>query len=206
MSSYFPKCVRKIKLKTAPTLHTERLLLRSFTLEDASDVKQLAWNPNVASTIQCIEYPYIEGMAEDEIRRWGKEYIEKNGPNFAVTLRSNGTLIGNVELQIRRHLPYNDAFIGYWIGEPFWNCGFVQKQLKLSSGMGFVNAIWIRYLLTISNEIRHLVVCYRKLECGIGITFRKTRNIGGSGKIKLDIHCLRKNMKNHESHSNTPYR
>ncbi len=124
-------------MKTAPTLHTERLILRSFKLEDASDVKRLAWNPNVASTIQCIEYPYIEGMAVEEIRRWGKEFNEKNGPNFAVTLRSNGTLIGNVELQIRRHLPYNDAELGYWIGESFWNCGYCTEAAKVVIRYGF---------------------------------------------------------------------
>lgn len=118
-------------MKTAPTLHTERLILRSFTLEDASDVKRLAWNPNVASTLRCIEYPYIEGMAEEEIRRWSREYTDKNGPNFAVTLRSNGTLIGNVELQIRQHLPYNDAELGAWIGEQFWNCGYCTEAAKV---------------------------------------------------------------------------
>ncbi len=124
-------------MKTAPTLHTERLILRSFKLEDASDVKRLAWNPNVASTIQCIEYPYIEGMAVEEIRRWGKEFNEKNSPNFAVTLRSNGTLIGNVELQIRQHLPYNNAELGYWIGESFWNCGYCTEAAKVVIRYGF---------------------------------------------------------------------
>ena len=35
---------------TVPILHTERLILRSFTLEDAADVKRLASDPDVAST------------------------------------------------------------------------------------------------------------------------------------------------------------
>ncbi len=118
-------------MKTAPTLHTHRLILRSFRLEDASDVKRLAWNPNVASTIQSIEYPYRDGLAEEWIKRCGDYYIKDLGPNFAVTLRSDGTLIGNVELVIRRHLPYNDAELGYWIGEPFWNCGYCTEAAKV---------------------------------------------------------------------------
>lgn len=117
-------------MKTAPTLHTERLILRSFCLEDASDVKQLAWNPKVASTIQGIEYPYIDGMAQEWIEIHGKEHKKGNGPSFAVTLRADGTLIGNVELHIRRHLPYNDAELGYWIGEQFWNCGYCTEAAK----------------------------------------------------------------------------
>ncbi len=124
-------------MKTAPTLHTERLILRSFCLEDASDIKQLAWNPNVASTTSGIEYPYRDGMAEKWIETGVKEYKEGNGPSFAVTLRSDGTLIGNVELVVRRHLPHNDAFIGYWIGEPYWNCGYCTEAAKVVIRYGF---------------------------------------------------------------------
>ena len=35
-------------MKTAPTLYTERLILRAFTLEDAADVKRLTRDPDVA--------------------------------------------------------------------------------------------------------------------------------------------------------------
>lgn len=136
MSFFFLKCVQRINVKTAPTLHTERLILRSFCLEDASDVKQLAWNPNVASTIS-IEYPYRNGMAQEWIETVANEYEEGNGPSFAVTLRCDGTLIGNVELVLRRHLPHNDAFLGYWIGEPFWNCGFCTEAAKVVIRHGF---------------------------------------------------------------------
>ena len=137
MSFCFPKCVQRTKVKTAPTLHTERLILRSFCLEDAPDVKQLAWNPNVASTTTAIEYPYIDGMAQEWIKICGKAYCKDFGPNFAVTLRSDGTLIGTVELLIRRHLPHNDAELGYWIGEPYWNCGYCTEAAKVVMRYGF---------------------------------------------------------------------
>ena len=136
MSFCFHRCDRRIKVKTAPTLHTEKLILRTFTLEDASDVKRLAWNPNVASTIS-IEYPYKDGLAQEWIEIAAKEYIEGNGPSFAVTLRSDGTLIGNVELVVRRHLPHNDAFIGFWIGEPYWNFGYCTEAAKVVIRYGF---------------------------------------------------------------------
>ena len=49
---------------TAPILHTERLILRSFTLEDAADVKRLASDPDVAPATYFIERSYEEGAAE----------------------------------------------------------------------------------------------------------------------------------------------
>ena len=49
---------------TAPTLQTERLILRSFTLDDAPDVQRLAGERDVASTTSAIPHPYKDGMAE----------------------------------------------------------------------------------------------------------------------------------------------
>ncbi len=62
-------------MKTAPTLSTERLILRSFTLEDAADVQRLAGDPDVASTTDAIEHPYEDGTAEKWIK-WCQEAFE----------------------------------------------------------------------------------------------------------------------------------
>ncbi len=37
-------------MKTSPILHTERLILRSFTPEDAAEVQRLINDPDMAST------------------------------------------------------------------------------------------------------------------------------------------------------------
>ena len=63
-------------MKTAPTLYTERLILRSFTLEDATDIQHLVNDPDMASTTYDIEYPYEDGTAEEWIR-WRHEEFEK---------------------------------------------------------------------------------------------------------------------------------
>ena len=52
-------------MRTAPPLLTERLLLRSLTLEDAADVQRLAGERDIASTLTNMPHPYEDGMAEE---------------------------------------------------------------------------------------------------------------------------------------------
>ncbi|MYC77242.1 GNAT family N-acetyltransferase [Candidatus Poribacteria bacterium] len=124
-------------MKTAPTLHTERLILRSFTREDATDVKHLTSDPDVASTTDAMERPCEDETAEEWIQWCHKEFEKGIIGNFAITLRTDGTLIGTVGLVFRIHLPYNDASLGYWIGKPYWNCGYATEAAKAMVAYGF---------------------------------------------------------------------
>ena len=124
-------------MKTASTLHTERLILRSFTLEDASDVQRLAGERDVASTTPAIEYPYKDGMAEEWIGWYNQQFEKGEGIYFAITFAKDGTLIGEVDLTFRTHLPYKDASLNYWIGKSYWNCGYCTEAAKAVVAYGF---------------------------------------------------------------------
>lgn len=124
-------------MKTAPMLYTERLILRPFTLEDAPDVRRLINDPDMASTTDEIEYPYEDGTAEEWIQQCHAWFEDGKCTNFAVTLRTDGTLIGKVSLTFRIHLPYKDAELGYWIGKPYWNCGYCTEVAKAVVAYGF---------------------------------------------------------------------
>ena len=124
-------------MKTAPTLHTERLTLRSFTLEDAADVQRLASDPGVASTTDVMERPGEDETAEEWIQWCHKEREKGAIASFAITLRTDKTFIGMVGLTFRLHLPYNDASLGYWIGKPYWNCGYATEAAKVVVAYGF---------------------------------------------------------------------
>ena len=50
-------------MKTMPILNTERLILRSPTLEEARDVQHLAGDFDIASMIPGVPHPYEDGMA-----------------------------------------------------------------------------------------------------------------------------------------------
>ena len=124
-------------MKTAPTLYTQRLILRSFSLEDATDVQQLAADADIASTTDAIEHPYEDGTAEKWIK-WCQETFEKGQRvNFAITLRTEGTLIGTVGLLFLTHLTPTKGELGYWIGKPYWNCGYCTEAAKAAVAYGF---------------------------------------------------------------------
>ena len=122
---------------TAPTLHTERLILRPFTLADATDVQRLTDDPDMASTTYEIEHPYKDGMAEELIQWYNQLYEKGEGIYFAITFRTDRTLIGAVGLKFRTHLPYKDASLEYWIGKSYWNCGYCTEAAKVVVAYGF---------------------------------------------------------------------
>ena len=115
-------------MRTAPPLLTERLLLRSFTLEDAADVQRLAGDRDVASTLTNMPHPYEDGMAEEWIQFCSDEFENDEALNFAITRRTDKHLIGCIGLRCDQD--NENAELGYWIGKPYWNCGYATEAAK----------------------------------------------------------------------------
>ena len=115
-------------MRTAPPLLTERLLLRSFTLEDAADLQRLVGEFDVASTLTNMPHPYEDGMAEEWMQSCSDKYENGEALNFAITCRADKHLIGGIGL--RRDQENENAELGYWIGKPYWNCGYATEAAK----------------------------------------------------------------------------
>jgi RimJ/RimL family protein N-acetyltransferase len=77
-----------------PDLVTERLLLRSFHLEDAVEVQALAENYNVSKTTLNIPYPYQPGMAEAWINTHQDGWKANSAVVYAITIQQTGQLAG----------------------------------------------------------------------------------------------------------------
>lgn len=110
-------------MKKHPILQTNRLILRSFTLEDAPEVQRLAGEKDIASTTQLIPHPYEDGMAEEWISSHKNDFDNGVAITFAIVHREEKYLIGAIALsEIKKE--FEIATIGYWIGKPFWNQGY----------------------------------------------------------------------------------
>ena len=122
-------------LRRQPTLETPRLLLRPFRMADADDVQRLGGDRAVADTTLNIPHPFEDGMAEKWISNHRDWFERGEQAVFAVILRAEETLVGSVGLQIHRE--DQRAELGYWIGKPYWNQGYVTEAARALLAFGF---------------------------------------------------------------------
>ena len=105
-----------------PTLRTERLILRPFTMADAEAVTALVSPREIAASTLSIPHPYDRSMADAWIGSLEGSFERGDSLTLAVTLRTDGSIVGCVGLAIN---PANHrGEIGYWTGREYWGRGY----------------------------------------------------------------------------------
>jgi [ribosomal protein S5]-alanine N-acetyltransferase len=118
-----------------PILHTPRLTLRPFTLDDAADVQRLAGAREIASTTAVIPHPYEDGMAEQWIGGHAPALAAGSSITYAITLAETGELCGAIGLALTPE--HQRAELGYWIGVPYWGRGYCTEAALAVRDLGF---------------------------------------------------------------------
>ncbi|HEY9738517.1 MAG TPA: GNAT family N-acetyltransferase [Trichocoleus sp.] len=126
----------KSAIAVQPTLCTERLILRPFSLADAPNVQRLAGEWDIAARTLVIPHPYPDGLAEQWIRSHPQDFAAGNAVNFAITLIDN-TLCGAIGLGLVAENQL--AELGYWIGKPYWGNGYCTEAARALLKFGFLN-------------------------------------------------------------------
>lgn len=116
-------------------IETERLRLRLFSLADAPVVRELAGDPDVVKTTARLPHPYEEGMAKAWIESHALAHEEGTQVNYAVTMRSDGALIGSISFAVNKFSQW--AELGYWIGKPYWGNGYGTEAGRAMVDLGF---------------------------------------------------------------------
>ncbi|MGN6184659.1 MAG: GNAT family N-acetyltransferase [Thermoanaerobaculia bacterium] len=116
---------------TRPILRTRRLTLRPFTLDDAPIVQQLAGEYEIALNTLMIPHPYPDGAAADWIASHDDDHRENRIHHFAI---DDGSLCGAIALVMKDE---SMAEIGYWLGKPYWNRGYVSEAARELVRHGF---------------------------------------------------------------------
>ena len=118
-----------------PTIKTERLILRPFTLDDAPELQRLIGDRDIASTTLNIPHPYEDGMAEEWIGPHQEQFDKGEEINLAIAHREQNFLIGGIGLKINKR--FENAELGYWIGKPYWNQGYCTEAARAVLKYGF---------------------------------------------------------------------
>ena len=85
-------------MKERPTIETDRLILRPFSLADAPCVQVLAADRDIASTTLNVPHPYEDGIAEQWIGTHQQRYEQGDIVTFAIVSRKANTLVGALRL------------------------------------------------------------------------------------------------------------
>lgn len=141
-------------LEPAPTLGSERLVLRPLCQADASAIAEQAGDPRVARYLTDVPTPFPIALA----MRWVTARVDRwsrgGGPTYAITVRSSGpTLIGTVSM---RSVPRDRrAELGYWIGYSSWGRGLASEAVQRVMQWAFVESDLYRvYAQVISSNKR----------------------------------------------------
>jgi RimJ/RimL family protein N-acetyltransferase len=96
--------------------------LRPFRLDDAAAVQRLASAREIAEMTLNIPHPYPDGAAEAWITA---SAARDDAFEFAIVASADGSLVGAIGLALQR--VHSRAELGYWIGVPYWGCGYATE-------------------------------------------------------------------------------
>jgi RimJ/RimL family protein N-acetyltransferase len=125
-------------------LETARLVLRAARLEDAKRVAALVNDRRIAENTARIPHPYTV----DDATEWIRAALSQSAASYVITIA--GEVIGACGLDMPPPQPSlsptlpsavrgggsgrgageGRAELGYWIGVPFWGCGYATEAAR----------------------------------------------------------------------------
>lgn len=112
----------------------EKVRLRPVMSTDAGAAYRLVKNEAVLATMAW-DGPVDEGELRDTYTRWEEEIKTGENHYLAIERADRPGLIGNITVRFPRHPLQAD--IGYWLGEPFWNQGYMTEAIRLVCHFSF---------------------------------------------------------------------
>ena len=124
-------------------LTTERLLLSPPTATDRDRIVELANDPLIGEMTLNIPYPYVAEDADFWIQMAADGLADGSKYVFAVRNPENRELLGGIGLHVTA--PHQRGTIGYWMGAPSRNRGYITEALGalLRFGFGELNLLRI---------------------------------------------------------------
>ncbi len=125
---------RKMHLETVPTIETERLILRAWTMADAADMYAYSTDPDVGPSAGWEPHQSIE-TSKAIISCYMDSRISAD---WAIVSKENGKVIGSVGLRRsdRKGFAY-DLELGYALAKEAWGNGFATEAARAAAAHAF---------------------------------------------------------------------
>lgn len=127
-----------------PTILTPRLRLRACREADLPRLAELAGATEIYRTTLRIPNPYHMEHARQFMQFQREAWDKGQAIMLSVALRETDEFMGGVGLEINR--PMDRAELGFWIGVPYWNKGYITEAAGALLAFGFehlkLNRIW----------------------------------------------------------------
>ncbi|OCA71446.1 GNAT family N-acetyltransferase [Chryseobacterium arthrosphaerae] len=116
-----------------PIIETERLILSQLEEKDIPFITEYLQHRIYSDLTSNIPYPYTENDAIFWLKMSKEAFENKSGYTFGIRNKEE-ELIGAIGLHDRDD---DKAELGYWIGIPYWNKGYVTEAARAIVDFGF---------------------------------------------------------------------
>lgn len=123
-------------MNEAPSLHTDRLVLRAFTVDDAPAVQLYAGRKEISDTTLTIPHPYPDGAAEMWIKTHRTAWELRSHLTYAI-VTTEGELVGCIGMALT--FDHQRAELGYWIRTESWGQGYATEAAEALMAFGFTH-------------------------------------------------------------------
>lgn len=120
-----------VKLAEKTVIHSERFLLRPFSLADTATVFEMTSDPE---TTQYLYQPH-KSLA-DTTHYLATRFLRDPLGQYAIEEKATGKVIGSISFN-RIDDTMRTAEIGYFLNKNLWNKGYMTELLKLMVQYGF---------------------------------------------------------------------
>ena len=128
-------------------LHTERLILRPWTEDEAESLYEYAKDLEVGPIAGWPPHKSV-GESKDVIKN-----VLAVEENYAICEKDSNCAIGAIALKLNGHTDMterdDECELGYWIGKPYWGRGYMPEAAKELIRHGFeelgMTTIWCGY-------------------------------------------------------------
>ncbi len=107
--------------------------IRSFKNTDAEQIAKLLNNKKIWDNLRdYIPSPYLIDDAREFIT-----LCQSEKPQNTFVIDIEGLAVGVISLTVQSDIYRKSAELGYWLGEPFWNNGYVTQAIEKIIDYGF---------------------------------------------------------------------